>query len=151
MTFRRTPYAKPPRAVPVRSSIPLAANVRMATVQSIARAPAPPPIPVQEPDTSRATPAELEHLGRVKGLRCVLCTRLLLSQDSLTEVHHLRTEQGGAQRASHFLAAALCGERCHRGPHGIHGDRALLRQAQCTEIDLLAWTLQDLAEEREAA
>jgi hypothetical protein len=151
VSFNRKPFVKPARAVPVRSSIALCTPVRMATAESIARRPAAAPAPVHEPDTSRATPTEREHMGRVKGLRCVLCTRLLLSQESLTEVHHLRTEQGGAQRASHFLAAALCGERCHRGPHGIHGDRALLRQAKCTEIDLLAWTLEALAAERETA
>lgn len=145
MTFRRTPPPKAPRAMPVRSSVPPASPVRMATVQSLSRVAVAPPAQPREPDTSRATPAELEHLGRVKRLRCVLCTRLLLAQDSLTEVHHLRTEQGGAQRASHFLTAALCGETCDRGPRGVHGDRSLLRQAKCTEIDLLAWTLADLA------
>ena len=94
---------------------------------------------------TRPTPIESAHMGRVKRLRCVLCARLGLTQTSITDVHHLREEQGGAQRASHWLTAALCHHGCHQGPHGIHGDRALLRQAKCTELDLLAWTLEALA------
>lgn len=90
-------------------------------------------------------------MGRVKRLRCVLCVRLGLTQESITDVHHLREEQGGAQRASNWLVAALCHERCHQGRHGIHGDRSLLRQAKCTELDLLAWTLEALAFERTGA
>lgn len=149
MTFSRKPYVKPPRAMPVRSSLaPCTPAVMRPVGQAVARVvPAAP----AKADTSRATPAEREHMGRVKALACVLCRRLSLHQDSPTEVHHVRTEQGGAQRASHFLSAALCGEGCHRGPRGIHGDRSLLRQAKCTELDLLAWTLEDLAHELETS
>jgi hypothetical protein len=92
-----------------------------------------------------ATPLEIAHMARVKTLRCVLCHRLGLVQQSGTEVHHLRAGQGGAQRGSGFVVAALCGEGCHRGPRGVHGDRSLLRQAKCTEVSLLAWTLEALA------
>lgn len=98
----------------------------------------------------RATEIEREHMGRVKRLGCVLCAQLGMTQESKTDVHHLREEQGGAQRAPHWLVAALCHDRCHQGTRGIHGDRSLLRQAKCTEIDLLAWTLQALAEEGNA-
>jgi hypothetical protein len=101
--------------------------------------------PEADPDGRGA--AEREHLGRVKRLRCVLCARLSLAQESATDAHHLRVGQGGAQRASDWLAAALCHDRCHQGPRGVHGDRSLLRQAKCTELDLLAWTLAALARE----
>jgi hypothetical protein len=104
-----------------------------------------PPAKRRVPKDPPPTKAEAEHMGRVKRLRCVLCVRLGLVQESVTDVHHLREEQGGAQRASNWLTAALCHERCHQGANGIHGDRALLRQANCTELDLLAWTLEDLA------
>lgn len=93
----------------------------------------------------RATELEREHMGRVKRLGCVLCAELGLAQEGVTDVHHLRDGQGGAQRAPHWLVAALCHDRCHQGPRGIHGDRSLLRQAKCTELDLLAWTLEALA------
>jgi hypothetical protein len=94
----------------------------------------------------RRTEAESRHLGRVKALRCVLCTELGMTQQGTTEAHHIRAGQGGAQRASDWLAVALC-EDCHRGPRGIHGDRSRLMQAKCTELDLLAWTLRDLDKE----
>jgi hypothetical protein len=84
-------------------------------------------------------------MGRVAALPCVLCQRLLMRQDSRTEVHHLRVSQGAAQRASGWLTVPLCGEGCHRGPAGVHGTRARLRQARCTELDLLALTLAELA------
>ena len=107
-------------------------------------------LPVAEPVRERVTasPAEKAHMARVKKLACVLCRRLGQPQDGITDVHHLREEQGGAQRASNWLVAALCHEGCHQGTNGIHGTRARLRQAKCTEIDLLAWTLEDLAAQR---
>jgi hypothetical protein len=103
------------------------------------------PEPLQSKPRPRThTRDESAHLGRVKALRCVLCARLGLSQDSQTDAHHTREDQGGAQRASDWLAIALCHEGCHQGPHGIHGDKARLRHAKCTELDLLADTLQAL-------
>ncbi len=101
-----------------------------------------PPPPEAQPETS--TPSGRAHMGRVKALRCVLCARLGLVQEGVTDVHHLRHGQGMAQRASDWLTAALCHGRCHQGPRGIHGDRSLLRQAKATEMDLLAWTLADI-------
>lgn len=101
--------------------------------------------PKPRPKVSRrATAAEREHMGRVRRLACVLCAELGMPQESRTEVHHVREDQGGAQRAPNWVVCALCAE-CHRGRRGIHGDRSLLRQAKCTEIDLLAWTLAALA------
>lgn len=98
--------------------------------------------------STRATAAEREHMGRVKRLRCVLCGLLGLVQTSPTDVHHIREGQGGAQRAPHRLTIPLCHDGCHQGPHGIHGDRALLRQAKCTELDLLALTYEALEDQR---
>lgn len=86
-------------------------------------------------------------MARVAALRCVLCERLQLDPIGKTDVHHLREGQGMAQRASNWLVAALCHERCHQGTRGVHGDRSLLKQAKCTELDLLAWTLEALARE----
>lgn len=95
----------------------------------------------------KATAAEKRHMARVAALRCVLCERLQLDPIGKVDVHHLREGQGMAQRASNWLVAALCHERCHQGTRGVHGDRSLLKQAKCTELDLLAWTLEALARE----
>jgi hypothetical protein len=140
MTFKRRTY------VPAPSSplTPLLKPPNYGTnLHRVVEVPAPAPKRSSKP---RATPLEREHMARVKRLRCVLCRRLGQEQTTITDVHHLREEQGGAQRASNWLVAALCHGGCHQGPHGIHGDRGRLRQAKATEIDLLAWTLCALAE-----
>ena len=82
-------------------------------------------------------------MGRVAALGCILCRRLGYGEHA-AEVHHVRTGQGAAQRASDFLTVPLC-QACHRGSHGIHGDRARLRQAKVTELDLLADTIAALS------
>ena len=83
------------------------------------------------------TKAEKRHLDRVAALPCALCG------DTPVSVHHIRSGQGMAQRASHWLTIPLC-PSCHQGPHGIHGDRAMLRIAKATELDLLADTIRRL-------
>jgi hypothetical protein len=139
----------PPRPVKTVEHVTLAPRPIAPRVGLLALALA---LPGAQPVRERVTasPAEKAHMGRVKLLRCVLCRRLGQQQDGITDVHHLRVEQGGAQRASNWLVAALGHNCCHQGKHGIHGDRARLRQAKCTEIDLLAWTLEDLHLQPEA-
>ena len=82
------------------------------------------------------------HLSRVAALGCVLCKRLGYGETA-AEVHHLRDGQGMQQRASDWLTVPLCPEH-HRGPRGVHGDRSALRQAKCTELDLLADTIAEV-------
>ncbi len=82
-------------------------------------------------------------MGQVAALGCVLC-RLLGYGPTPAQVHHLR-DGAGAQRSSDFLTMPLC-EPHHTGTHGIHGDRAALRQAGVTELDLLAQTIHDMTE-----
>lgn len=84
------------------------------------------------------------HLERVRGLPCVLCDMLGQTQRTHTAAHHIREGQGMAQRASDFLAVALCHD-CHQGPLGIHGDRSLLAIAKATELSLLAATIEALS------
>lgn len=84
-------------------------------------------------------------LGRVKLLPCVLCDALGLPQASPTQAHHLREGQGMAQRSSDYLTAALC-RGCHQGPRGVHGDRTLLKIAKVEELDLVATTIERLAQ-----
>jgi hypothetical protein len=92
--------------------------------------------------------AEAEYMGRVARLGCMLCKELGYSSfdDEGTypvELHHVREGQGMSQRASNFLVIPLC-PSCHRGPHGIHGDRLKLRNACVDEIALLAMTIEAL-------
>lgn len=83
------------------------------------------------------TKAEKAHLERVASLSCGICSARSV------EVHHIREGQGLSQRASHFLTVPLCAD-CHRGDHGIHGDRSLLRIWKLSELDLLAKTIERL-------
>lgn len=95
--------------------------------------------------SKRATAAEQRHMDRVAELGCILCKKIGAQQFSKTDLHHIREGQGMAQRASNWLVVPLCHDSCHQGPLGIHGDRTLLRIAKADELDLLAWTLAELA------
>ena len=90
---------------------------------------------------------ESDYLGRVKSLSCVLCDLLGQPQSGVTEAHHIRTGHGLGDRASDFLTIALCVD-CHRGPHGFHGTKTLMRIAKLTEMDLLAETIRQLDKKR---
>lgn len=80
----------------------------------------------------------MSHLDTIHSMGCILCELLGMKQTSKTDAHHPRTGQGGAQRAPDALAIPLCHDGCHQGPHGVHGDRSLLRQAKVTELGLVA-------------
>lgn len=81
-----------------------------------------------------ATPAEREHLGRVKRMRCVCCFLLGREQKHGTDVHHIR-ENGQAR--CHWLVLPLCTD-CHQGDNGVELKRVYLRILKMTEWDLLA-------------
>lgn len=89
------------------------------------------------------TKHESDYMGRVKSLSCVLCDLLGQPQSGVTEAHHIRTGHGMGDRASDFLTVALCVE-CHRGTHGFHGTKTLMRIAKLTEMDLLAETIRQM-------
>lgn len=85
-----------------------------------------------------------KHLDRVAALGCILCAHLGQEQTSKTDVHHIRTGAGMAERQSDWLTVPLCHHGCHQGPCGVHGDRTLLRIAKMDELDLLALTYEAL-------
>ena len=89
-----------------------------------------------------------QYLGKIKELNCVLCSLLDQPQSGVTEAHHIRTGHGLGDRASDYLAVALCVE-CHRGTHGFHGTKALMKVAKLSELDLLAETIRLLDLKRE--
>jgi len=79
------------------------------------------------------------HLSRVAERGCSLCLHLGLGATP-GEIHHLREDQGMAQRGSDALAICACPEH-HRGTHGIHGDKSAWRNARYSEMDALADTI----------
>jgi hypothetical protein len=86
----------------------------------------------------------MTHLATIAAKPCILCRLLGLTQESKTDAHHVRTGQGMSQRAGDYCVIPVCHDRCHQGPHGIHGDRSLLRQAKVSEMDLLDMTIGEL-------
>ena len=134
MSFRRQAPPKPPRAMPTRSSIPLATPARMwdGKPRAVAQVLAP-----AKKASRAASGPEKAHMGRVAALGCLLCGQP-------AEVHHIREGQGMAQRASNWLTVPLCHDH-HRGPRGVHGDRSALRALKLEDLDLLAQTIERLS------
>lgn len=81
--------------------------------------------------SKRTTPAEREHIRRVRELPCSLC-----DAPGPSEAHHLRQDIG-------YSCAALC-IACHRGPLGWHGTKALWRIRKMDEHDALYKTVERL-------
>lgn len=90
------------------------------------------------------TAAEKRHMAKVAELDCALC-RAFNFPGVQAEVHHIRDGQGMSQRAKDYLTVPLCSS-CHRGDHGIHGDRKMLHIAKVSELDLLADTIRRLTD-----
>lgn len=88
------------------------------------------------------TKAESAYLGRVASIGCVLCKRLGYGKTP-AQIHHVREGEGGGQRAPNWLAVPLC-EPHHTGSRGIHGNRLALLPLKADEMDLLAWTIEEL-------
>lgn len=86
--------------------------------------------------------AEANYLARVAALGCIVCRRLGHGATP-AQIHHVRTGQGAAQRAPHWLTTPLC-EPHHTGRDGIHGTRKSLLPLKADEMDLLAWTIEAL-------
>ena len=93
------------------------------------------------------TKAERDYMNRVASLGCILCRHLGYGESS-AELHHPRTGQGMAMRASNFSVIPLCPEH-HRGNTGLHGmgRKAFERQYGLTEIDLQERVVQLLKSE----
>lgn len=85
----------------------------------------------------------ITHLTTIREMPCALCEALGRQQTNPTEAHHVRLWVGAAQRNHDELSVPACVD-CHRGPNGIHGDKALLRVANVDEGDLLAATVRKL-------
>lgn len=82
---------------------------------------------------------ESEWLSSVHKLPCVVC-----GAAGPVEAHHIRAGQGMAQCADDFCTVPLC-FACHRGRHGIHGDRGRWKGAGIDEIGALGSTIKLVA------
>lgn len=82
--------------------------------------------------------------ARVAAIGCILCRLMERAQSGKTDLHHVREGQGMGMRAGDRLVIPLCHDGCHQGPHGVHGDKSLLRLAKADELSLLDATLYEL-------
>jgi hypothetical protein len=84
-------------------------------------------------------------MARVAKVPCVLCARMGLGETP-AQVHHLKLGTGASDRASDLLTIALC-EFHHTGAGGVHKlkEHGLYLRYKCSELDLLADTLEALA------
>jgi hypothetical protein len=79
------------------------------------------------------TPAEHEHIGRVKELPCVIC-----DAPGPSDAHHIK-------QGFHYTVVALCKD-CHQGGfNGIHGQARMWAVRKMDELAALNETLRRLA------
>jgi hypothetical protein len=85
---------------------------------------------------------EAAYLAKVVRVGCVVC-RAKFDMWTEPEIHHPRTDEGGAQRAQHWLAIPLCKEH-HRGDTGFHGlgQGDFYLRYRLSEWDMLALTIE---------
>ena len=89
---------------------------------------------------------EGEYLGRLASLGCIACRLLYDDYEppdpslQLTVIHHPRTGQGKAQRASNWIAIPLCVPH-HVGKYGTHNNGNSFPELNMSEMDVLAHTI----------
>jgi len=88
----------------------------------------------------KATPQEQAHMNRVGKLPCIAC--LMDGNKTRANLHHIRTEYGTSQRASHWETIPLC-EGHHQGqidntkPVAIHRAERTFVIRYCNEVQML--------------
>ena len=87
-------------------------------------------------NAARITPAEAEHMAKVKMAGCVIC-----GAGPPNEAHHIR-------QGLHYATVALC-TSCHRGSeNGWHGRKTMWRIMHMDELDALNETLRRVEQMR---
>ncbi len=91
-----------------------------------------------------ANKQEKLHMRAVASLGCVVCRNLGFTPQQLdyTAIHHVRWNQGIAQRASHYLTLGLCGGHHQTGGNGVafHAGPAVWQARYGSELTLLIQT-----------
>ena len=87
---------------------------------------------MQSKNKKTMTASERRHVALVKELPCAVCDKA-----GPSEAHEIK--QG------HYFTSIALSVDCHRGPNGIHGDKALWKIYKMDELDALNETLRRLA------
>jgi len=82
---------------------------------------------VRSKNSKAISPAERDHMERVKGSDCSFC------DGPGGYAHHIR-------QGDHWTTVATCYD-CHQGPQGIHGDQTLQRIYKRDELAALNITI----------
>ncbi len=94
------------------------------------------------------TKAECKYLSELVDLGCIVCVRMGYGE-SPAEIHHVRLNQGGAQRSKHIgETLPLCPRHHRTGGHGValHSGQKTWERLYGTEADLLAECIRRLEE-----
>jgi hypothetical protein len=92
------------------------------------------------------TPAEKAHMDRVAKLGCWCCT--IEGRPGGTDLHHIRQDYGGSQRASHWEVLPLCEGHHQAMRHPVDKSKVAIHKAAKTwrlkfgsevEVLLLVW------------
>jgi hypothetical protein len=85
----------------------------------------------------RRTLSDQARFAALVDMGCILCDLLGFGKTP-PQIHHIRSGQGMALRATHQQTIPLCPEH-HQGGTGVHGMgvRAWERYHGCRELDLL--------------
>lgn len=99
-----------------------------------------PPLGLKQPKPVRGTKAGRDHMASVAALPCVICGYRPV------EVHHCISGRYGQHKASDLQTIPLCYED-HRGPNGIHANKAAWEALNGPDTDYLAVVADALAGE----
>lgn len=96
------------------------------------------------------SPAEVEHLGRVRSLPCIVCEMRGEMQTSPTEAHHLKHDPitghplGLSQKGNGFTTIPLCAGKHHWNGVQVHMGSREFESRYGNELGLLARTYERL-------
>ncbi len=82
------------------------------------------------------TKAEKAHMRKVAELGCIACQQIGY-EDTPAELHHIRTDAGAGQKATHFEVIPLCLEHHRKGKNAIHNSKKNFEADFGTETELL--------------
>lgn len=85
----------------------------------------------KRPKIKNGTAAGIRHMGRVKGLPCVICHR-----PPPSSAHHCISGRYKQRRSSDFETISLCWD-CQQGPQGIHANKSAWEAKHGLDTDYL--------------
>ena len=82
------------------------------------------------------TKAEKLHMNKVAEIGCIACFSMGY-EDTPAELHHIRTNAGAGQRASHYQVIPLCARHHRIDKNAIHQSKVNFERDFGSEEDLL--------------